>query len=394
LPAESYCSVEKLVSDGIGHIQNREYQKALEDFHEAESRALRPADIWPLIGLAYLGVGQEHLQAGRYIEAKMSFDEGLKFREDDTRVWFGLAIASFHLGRLDDSESAVLTAIAMDSSQIAFYELLSKIHYANGRLRKAIDTLEQASAMPGSDKNVQFLEKLQREWEVEKKMAKEHQGLFELSFVDEGQSELIADILEVLNDAYRWVGAELDFFPEFKIPVLLYSRQDFNAVTLSPDWAGAVYDGKIRIPLGGLSTMTPKLKALLFHEYAHVLIDKLGNSQVPTWINEGYAEVCGRQHFDPPVLQLKSAAQQNQLLSWTTLSESFMSLPTAQVPLAYEQSYSMVLFLIENFGSYPFKELLILTSKNVPLKVAFETSYGDYGVNWETIENEWRNSIH
>ena len=51
--------------------------------------------------------------------------------------------------------------------------------------------------------------------------------------------------------------------------VLLYPNQDFRDITRAPNWVGALNDGKIRIPVSGLTQMTPDLARVLKHELTH-----------------------------------------------------------------------------------------------------------------------------
>ena len=44
-----------------------------------------------------------------------------------------------------------------------------------------------------------------------------------------------------------------------KIVVLLYPNQAFRDITRSPSWAGALNDGKIRVPVSGLNMVNPQL---------------------------------------------------------------------------------------------------------------------------------------
>ena len=41
--------------------------------------------------------------------------------------------------------------------------------------------------------------------------------------------------------------------PQHDIPVILYSRELFDEITRSPAWVAGTYDGKIRMPVGGLA---------------------------------------------------------------------------------------------------------------------------------------------
>ena len=176
-------------------------------------------------------------------------------------------------------------------------------------------------------------------------------------------------VLEELQAAYQDLGRAYGYYPEADIPVLLYARDDFAAVTRSPAWAGAVYDGKIRVPLGGVESMSPPLRALLYHEYTHVLVRFLGKGRVPVWLNEGLAEVAGRRFYEPrqplvmPSLKLQA------------LERSFSELTDEQVPAAYQQSYLRVAHMIELCGEPALAELLQRLGKGEEWQTAVAEAY-------------------
>lgn len=393
IPWVAIGSDEQLVNEGIIHLNRHEYQQALDLLHKAERRLPEPKSINKLLGLAYLGLGQEHLHARRYQEAREAFGNGLGYLPEDARLWFGDAVASYHLGQHAEAEVSVQTAIAIDDSQVLFYRLLGQTQYATGQFPQAIHTLEIASDLEGGDAVAELLEKVRKEWQIEQEMEQDYQGIFQISFADQEQWDLAGDILDVLTEAYRDIGYELDYFPDIQIPVLLYTRQEFSLVTRSPDWAGAVYDGKIRIPLGGVTRMSQPLKGLLYHEYAHVLVRYLGKGRVPTWLNEGFAEVAGRSQHDPPLVYLQTALEYDALLPMKLLQKPFAKLSADQVPLAYEQSYSMTRFLIDYFGGFWIKELLLELGSGTSFDEAIKTVYADYGMDWQMIEAAWRESL-
>lgn len=393
VPSVALSSVDRLVASGVEHLNRQEYQQAIDVLLEAEPRLPESASISKLLGMGYLGLGHQHLQDRRYEEARIAFEQGLFYMEDDARLWFGDAVAAYHLGQYAEAETSVQNAIVIDDSQVVFYQLLGQIQYATGQFPQALDTLEYASTMEGGEAAAVLLEKVRREWAIEQEMEQDYQGVFEISYADNGQSDLADAILDVLNDAYREVGYDLDFYPEIQVPVLIYNRREFKQVTKSPDWAGAVYDGKIRIPLGGMTRMTSPLQALLYHEYAHVLVRYLGKGRVPTWLNEGFAEVAGRQFHDPPLERLQLAREQDALLSLETLEKSFAKMSSDQAALAYEQSYSLTYFLIDYFGAFWFKDLLLALGSGLPFEQAIEKVYADYGMDWAAIEAEWRRSL-
>src|SRR5207342_2089604 len=78
--------------------------------------------------------------------------------------------------------------------------------------------------------------------------------------------------------------------PRDNILVTLYIEQAFFDVTHAPSWSGAVNDGKLRIPVSGLSSMTSELARVLKHELAHSFVNQASGGRCPTWLNEGIAQ--------------------------------------------------------------------------------------------------------
>ena len=47
----------------------------------------------------------------------------------------------------------------------------------------------------------------------------------------------------------------------------MYTKERFRDVTGSPAWAGALFDGRIKVPAGGVTEKTELLEQVLFYEY-------------------------------------------------------------------------------------------------------------------------------
>ncbi len=110
--------------------------------------------------------------------------------------------------------------------------MLGQAYYADGRMAEAVDALTKATSLGGGAEVDKLLQKVQREWQVEQDMGQESRGHFQLSFVDGEQGdELAPRVLETLEDAYAELGSQLAYFPNIKVPVLLYQKKDFSAVT-------------------------------------------------------------------------------------------------------------------------------------------------------------------
>ena len=392
LPQIADCSGDPLVRQGTELMRNGEFSAALDILHQAAKRQPDPQSIDGLLGQAYIGFGFQLLEAAKYAEAEQAFAEAVDYRSDDPRPWQGQAIANLHQGRNVAAAAALQEALGLTPQDPVLYQLLGRAKYASGDMAGAVSALRQAVDL-GSASARDMLAKVEAEWQLEQGMQRDFSSVFQLSYADDGQSELAGSILAVLEDAYADLGAELDFYPEIKVPVLLYTRKEFERVTASPDWAGAVYDGKIRIPIGGLKRMIPELRALLYHEYAHVVIRFLGKGRVPTWLNEGYAELAGRRQHHLDLDELDRAVAAARLLPWDRLNKGFNGLSKEQVLLAYQQSYSFCLFLVDQFGWHLFRDLIVALASGADLAAAFTSAYGDYGLTWQQLQNTWRDSL-
>lgn len=375
-------------------IEQKNYAEALEVLHSLEKSLSEPAQISNMIAIAYLGQGYQLLAMREFQAARDSFRLGRSYNEDDLRLWQGEAMTFYMQGKYSEAVSLLNQSIGIDPQNPEVYWLLGKAYYAEGRMPEAIDALQRSLEHGGGEDVALFLDKVRREWQVEKEMQEEHRGHFQLSFVDgEYAADLASDILETLEDAYVEVGSDLAYYPDVRVPVLLYSHREYADVTRSPHWSGAVYDGKIRLPLAGMRSVTKPFMATLYHEYMHVLVHFMAGRNVPAWLNEGLAEISGRRINAVSLIDLTEAAESGQLLDWTTLEKPFSGLPAARVRLAYEQSHSLAFFMVDRYGWYNMAELLESLGKQQEWVAAVADVYREYGLDWPAIQNEWQASM-
>lgn len=237
--------------------------------------------------------------------------------------------------------------------------LRGDISYREGNLNAAIADYRTALELsPGQAAWQEQLSRMEKEIGVERDMERDASIHFSLTFDAALPARLSDQILDVLEDAHNDLGIFFNRYPEDTVPVLIYRNEDFARVTNSPDWAGGLYDGKIRIPLGGMSTMTAELKALIYHEYTHVLVRLIGGNRIPTWLNEGLARMAEEEFVARPFPVLQAAAKKGEFLPADLLSISWGKLPAPVARLAYEQSHAFVRHLAREHGDYLVVSLL------------------------------------
>jgi tetratricopeptide (TPR) repeat protein len=393
-PSSAEASSASQAGKAVALLEQKNYSGALEVLHDLEKTLTDPDQISNMFAIAYLGQGYQLLSAGEFKAARDSFRSGRSYNEEDLRLWQGEAMTLYRQGKYPEAASLLDQALGIDQQNPDIYLLLGKAYYADGRMAEAVDALQRSVEYGGGNEVAGLLDKVRREWQIEEEMQLEYRGHFQLSFVDSEQaSDLASDILETLEDAYVEVGSDLAYYPDVRVPVLLYSHRDYADVTHSPDWAGAVYDGKIRLPLAGMQVMTKRFSAILYHEYMHVLVHFMAGRNVPVWLNEGLAELSGRRIDPTPLTDLAAASEAGQLLEWSVLEKPFSGLPGSQVPLAYEQSHSLVLFMVDSYGWHNMAELLERLGRQQEWQAAVAAVYQEYGLDWPAILWEWQANL-
>ncbi|MHB8709344.1 MAG: tetratricopeptide repeat protein [Desulfuromonadales bacterium] len=375
---------------GADLLQQGENEAALAVLHEAERQLPDRSQAANLLGEAYLRLGMQRLDGGNESAAREAFANAKHYLPNDPRPWQGSAIAWLHDGQPAVAVGELHEALAIAGERPELLLLLGRAHYAGGDLEQAAEVLGRAVELGAADEAATFLEKVRRERQAEQSMRRNLAGRFTIAYASGVSDALAAEVLDVLQDAYDELGTDLGFYPEADIPVLLYAREDFTAVTRSPEWAGGLYDGKIRVPLGGVRHKSNPLKALLYHEYTHVLVRFSGKGRVPVWLNEGLAEMAGRRYFEPPQPRVATGMH----LDPTALDRSFGELPAELVPLAYAQSHARVQRLVDLCGWPPLGDLLQRLGTGASWDSAIAQAYAPCGYDWPRLQVELKDELH
>lgn len=372
-------------------LKKGEYEKGLEQLQKAFGMFPYNETLRKNLAEAYTFVGQRRMEKGLFDEAAASFDNARELFPDNARYGILRGIALYS-GKHHDAAAYELErarSIGGDSLELLYY--LGRVYYDTGNLTGAQEVWDKALTIDPSNRAVRELaDKLRRELAVESRMDKGYSSKFVISYDTEVKSDLADGVLSALEDAYNRVGSDFSHFPVSRIPVLLYTKKDYRSVTMSPDWSGGLYDGKIRLPIGGATELSSVLRGVLFHEYTHVVVHEISNGNCPTWLDEGLAEYEGRKEYNPPMAELGRAAKQGNFLAFASLEGSFASLNVREAALAYQQSYAMVNFMISTYGAYKVKDILVNLGTGMPIKVALGKALEDYGLDYDAVVREWQ----
>ena len=171
----------------------------------------------------------------------------------------------------------------------------------------------------------------------------------------------------------------------------VYDMQE--AILYEPSWTGGMAFPEFDIVIIGLSPEERDWgRDIIAHELTHVLVGHLTYSclgDVPTWLNEGLA-VYAEGDLDPgAAAQLDQAIRSDQLLSVRSLSGGFSEVPS-RAYLSYSQSYSIVKFLVENYGQDRMDTLLLALRDGGTIDEALRETYG---FDVDELEALWRDAV-
>jgi Tfp pilus assembly protein PilF len=234
------------------------------------------------------------------------------------------------------------------------------------------------------------LEKAMREEAVESNFRPAGSRHFQLTSSPDIPGRALRTVLSILEQAYVNIGRNFGGAqPTGPIQVIVYNAQGFSEATQQGAHVGALYDGKIRIPLtdpeGNLLT-DQDLHDRLWHEYTHVVVRYLGGKNVPWWLNEGLAEAFSRQLSAGQQALLQKAAEDGALFSLSALEGNQLDqLPPDELRLAYAQAHITVDYLWTSYGQARLAQLMSNLAEGIEIK---EALHQNYRRSYESLQKE------
>jgi tetratricopeptide (TPR) repeat protein len=343
---------------------------------------------------SYANYGNLLFNQRQYEQADENYLKASELYPDEAAFALSRGICNYYLKKYDIARYELERTRANRPDSVELLYFLGLVLYETDNRQQAIELWEQALKLaPDRQEIADLLKKSRKETAVEGSMDRGHSSRFNLTYDPGVNTSLAMAVLDVLESASNQVGAELGHFPEARVPVAIYKRDDYKDVTNSPDWSGGVYDGTIRLPFGALSEITPPMRAILFHEYAHVVVFDLTRGNCPVWLNEGIAEMFGRKEFAFPSSDSAQAALKLAVIDVRKLEGSFTGLSSHEAAIAYQQSYSMVNYLVTAYGWHRVKAILTGLGKGMNMAAAVASALQDYSLSYDGLVKEWRDSL-
>ena len=351
------------------------YQEAIDELEKALRLAPKQPVVRRNLALVHANYGALLLQRRTFEAAATEYQAAIELLPDEATFHMGLGWAFLGLQEPDRAVGALRRARDLDPEEPMVYRLLGEAHYHRGDMTAAVMAWEEGLRLRPDDREFEgLIAKAEGERKVYEEYERRPGQHFTLRYVGEVQEELGKEILAILERAYDEVGYDLNHYPRHEVEVVVYSDEDFVAVTDLPSWVGGVFDergGRIRIPIRGIK-QTADLRALLYHEYTHVVIRDVTGGRAPTWLNEGLALIEQRSAMDGEVELVRHLAVTGALPSLRALDGSFVGLSGSDARVDYAISYVATRYLVDRSSLWDTQRLLQRLGEGVPFDEALE----------------------
>lgn len=329
--------------------------RKLEENFKADpnNRAEKQALIDALRSSAYL-----EYQGGNLSAAKSLFKKIIDLDNKMVDAYMGLSYIGLSEGRYSETVDAAQHALALDSKNQSAAYALGYAYYALDKTAEAIKVWQEALKSGPNSQISAVLAKAEKDLVVANDSTNGRTRFFNISM--EGGSTntaLESALIALLEDNYSQLKKRFDFQPSEKISVIFYTKDTFRNITQAPSWVGALNDGKLRIPIGGLNGVSDPLSHTVMHELTHSFVFFKSHGKCPHWLNEGVAQLMEGRSAMGERAQFSRVA----LPTMQTLSGSFMGFSTEQAQIAYlyslfatevlaERGVATVIKIMEDLG--------------------------------------------
>jgi hypothetical protein len=310
------------------------------------------------IAVAHHAAARFELQKGNVEQAIGHYRRALTFSPEHLGLL--LNVSYLHLRRSEYSAALEYLERARrvqpDSADVA--KLTGWAYYGSNRIELAVKEWQRALSLRPDPDTQQALEKATRDKEAEREFKEGETRHFNLRYHGGAAPQLAKEILRVLENHFRTIESELNFTPPEAVGVILYTEQAFADVTRAPGWAGALNDGRIRVPVQGLTSMTPELSQTLMHELVHSFVHQKTRGRAPVWLNEGIAQWMEGQRSGDAAAVLVEVYQRRGYLPYRVLEGPFTQLPGNAVGYAYAWSLAAVEYIVRSNGMGDIERIL------------------------------------
>ena len=335
-----------------------------------------------LAAAAYFTAGKYEADHGSRNKAREYLEQAQHYMPDSPTILNMYVALLLQMRKAGDALPYAEQAARLAPDNADTQSMLGYAYFLTDRTPQAIVAWKRSLAIQPDAGIEAALAKAQREDSAEADFAQQETGHF--TFHYEGgktPDHLRNQIVTVMEAHYDELVRDLNVAPR-QISVSLYSDQAYFDVTQAPAWSAALNDGKIRIPVSGLTEVNSELSRVLKHELSHSFITQLTRGRCPQWLNEGVAQIMeGKdiaRYGGPQLARIYAAHKQIPL---NMLEGSWTRFSPGEAQLAYAEGLAAVQYVRDTYGISDVQRILQRigdgSSTETSLRATIHAGYGD-----------------
>ncbi|MGD2065263.1 MAG: peptidase MA family metallohydrolase [Dehalococcoidia bacterium] len=211
----------------------------------------------------------------------------------------------------------------------------------------------------------------------------------------EGDTVFAQELMDACEEGLTRSTQDIGAYPEKPIEIYIYaSTVDLKGAMIFPqEWTGGVaFTAFSTIAIGIPPSELDWGKRALVHELMHLVVHQATFSpygQLPVWLDEGLA-MYSEGELDPVLRSyLEEAISKEELISVRSLCSPF-SAYSEKASLSYAQSYSLVVYLLDNYGQDSMLDLLTILKQGSTYDEALTEIYG---FDIDGLDARWRATL-
>ena len=330
--------------------------------------------------LVILGIEEE--QQGKSEESRAHLERALGLSPDNGEALAIYAWILLKQDRAGEAQSYAENAVRKNANSAFSHKVLGLIYYKLDKLQDSVEELNQAKQLDPRDTEIDYyLKTIGRQAKAEADFRNDASTHFNMRYEgDKAPPKLRQEILAVLERHFDDLVSNMGLLPRDPIIVVLYTNQTYFDVTLAPAWTAALNDGKLRIPVEGLTGVTAELSRVLKHELAHSFIRQATNGRCPVWLNEGFAQLVEPQSAARYRSQLARLFEEGKQAPLKALEGSFIGYDSSHAAVAYVESLAYVEYIRDTYGIHRVADIMRYLTEGQSAEEALKSAtHDDYG---------------
>jgi tetratricopeptide (TPR) repeat protein len=325
--------------------------------------------------------GKFEFEHGNINQSRQYFENALRFQPENSTILIYYVAMLVRTGNAKLALPYAQQAVRSAPQSPDAFTILGYAQLATDHTKEAVASWQRSLELRPDAHVRELLAKAQREDAVESDFAQGESSHFSLHYEGKQTPEAFrSQILAALESDYDDLARDLGTPPRDNILVTLYTEQAFFDVTHAPSWSGGLNDGKLRIPVSGLTSVTPELARVLKHELAHTFIAQLSGGRCPPWLHEGIAQLLEPKSLAGDGRQLSLLFKQQQNIPLNVLEGSFLGFSGSHAYVAYAESLAAVSYINDSYGMSDIQRILQRISQGSSTEAALRaTIHSDYG---------------